>query len=85
MLDVESSGEHWGSTFFTPFGIIEDDFSELTESQKKYVKNEVLPYDYWYTVKVDGDIHVDFEAIPRMVENLIGEFLEYDVQYEQTM
>ena len=34
MLDVESSGEHWGSTFFTPFGIIEDDFSELTESQK---------------------------------------------------
>ena len=49
------------------------------------MKNEVLPYDYWYTVKVDGDIHVDFEAIPRMVENLIGEFLEYDVQYEQTM
>ena len=23
MLDVESSGEYWGSTFFTPFGIIE--------------------------------------------------------------
>ena len=85
MLDIESSGEHWGSTFFTPFGIIEDDFSELTESQKKYVKNEVLPYNYWYTVKIDGDIHVDFDEMPRMVENLIGEYLNNDIIQELSM
>ena len=49
------------------------------------MKNEVVPYDYWYTVKVDGDIHVDFEAIPRMVENMIGEYLENDIQQEMIL
>lgn len=85
MLDVESSGEHWGSTYFSSFGIIEDDFTDLSEEQKNYVKSQIVPYDYWYTVKIADDIHVDFNSMPKEVENLIGEFLEYDVQYEQTM
>ena len=85
MLDVESSGEHWGSTYFSAFGIIEEDFTALSKAQKNYVKSQIVPGDYWYTVKIANDIHVDFNSMPKKVENLIGEFLENDVQYEQTM
>ena len=42
MLDVESSGEHWGSTYFSSFGIIEDDFTDLSEEQKNYVKSLII-------------------------------------------
>ena len=76
-----------GETFqlFSAFGIIEEDFTALSKAQKNYVKSQIVPCDYWYTVKIANDIHVDFNSMPKKVENLIGEFLENDVQYEQTM
>lgn len=39
---------------------------------QKYIRDNFMPYDYWYTADVEDDIHVSFDNIPEDVENLIA-------------
>lgn len=70
LLDIDacSSGEHWGTTFFTPNGVLSDsseDDEVLGEIRK------LVPYKYWYTVELETDHHVDWDECPEKVENMI--------------
>ena len=60
-LDAASSGEHWGTTFFTPKGVLCDQagIPEVNEEIKK-----MIPYNYWYTVQMERDHHVDWNYCP---------------------
>lgn len=69
-IDMESSGEHWGTFFLTPLGVL-DQGSGLNPQEREYVKNNFIPYDYWYTPKVEGDIHVGFDDVPKEVAELL--------------
>ena len=73
-IDCESSGEHWGTVFFTPKGIYYD-ADDNPEVQK--VTREFVPYRYWYTPYMQCDCHVDWEASPmsalEILENATGE------------
>lgn len=40
-------------------------------SKRLYIRDNFIPYDYWYTANVKGDIHVDFYNVPEDVENLL--------------
>jgi hypothetical protein len=69
-LDAASSGEHWGTTFFTPKGVLSDQSADpeiQTEVQK------MVPYEYWYTVEMERDHHVDWSICPDEVNNMIQE------------
>ena len=70
-LDLESSGEHFGTFFFTPHGVIDQGDENLTEQQKEYLRKTFIPYDYWYTPEVEHDIHVDYESVPAEVAELL--------------
>ncbi len=48
-LDLEASGEHWGTIFFTPEGLVVQGHPDLTEEQKRALREYYAPYDYWYT------------------------------------
>lgn len=79
-IDCASSGEHWGTVFFTPQGIYYD-ADENPEVQK--VTSGFVPYQYWYTPYMQCDCHVDWEACPltalEMLENATGEkFIQDD-------
>ena len=65
-LDLESSGEHFGTFFLTPHG-----GEHITEQQQEYIRKTFIPYDYWYTPEVKHDIHVDFESVPPEVAGLL--------------
>ena len=81
-LDLESSGEHWGTTFLTPGGPLVQGNAELTEEQKRAIREYYIPYDYWYTPLVERDHHVNFTDMPETVANirrLVDAELEYMV------
>jgi len=70
-LDLESSGEHYGSNFFTPLGVIGDGTADNGPKEKAYIEKLFMPYDYWYTLCVDYDHHVDFDQVPKAVDSIL--------------
>ncbi|NLO40920.1 MAG: hypothetical protein GX115_15800 [Ruminiclostridium sp.] len=71
-LDLESSGEHFGTFFLTPLGAIDQDGEKMSPVKSKYLSDNYFPYDYWYTVYIEDDHHVDFERLPRKVAMLLS-------------
>ena len=69
-IDMESSGEHWGTVFVTPLGVLVQGNS-LSPQEGEYLKQEFIPYDYWYTPNVEGDIHIGFEDVPEQIKELL--------------
>lgn len=70
-LDIDSSGEHWGTIFFTDKGLIDDHAQNLSNVQKDYIRTNYIPYKYWYTVEVERDHHVDFENAPEEIRAML--------------
>ena len=70
-VDLHSSGEHWGTFFLTPEGVLEQRSESLTETDRNYLREYFAPYASWYTPTVEGDIHVDFENVPESVQFLL--------------
>jgi len=71
-LDLQSSGEHWGTYFLTPRGVIDHGFEEMKPADSKYLSSVYIPYDYWYTVNVERDHHVDFDHVPEKVADMLN-------------
>lgn len=67
IIDLESSGEHWGTTFITKNGPLVQGRVSLTEDEKTYIAKNYIPYDYWYTPLIENDIHVSNEDMPESV------------------
>ena len=61
-IDVSSSGEHWGTTFFTERGIFSQNDKNLSK-EKEEILDEFIPYNYCYSISILGDIHIDTEDI----------------------
>lgn len=70
-LDLSSSGEHWGTSFITPYGVFSQSDESLSDLQQKYVRS-FIPYDYYYTLDIPGDIHVDKGNIPDDIREMLG-------------
>lgn len=81
-LDLESSGEPWGTFFLTPKGVIDQGGDQLDPAKSKYISTVYAPYDYWYTVSVERDIHVDFNRVPEKISVLL-EYCHADQQEEK--
>lgn len=60
-LDAASSGEHWGTTFFTPRGVLSD---QTEDPQIRTEVKKLIPYNYWYTVEMERDHHVNWDECP---------------------
>lgn len=81
-LDAESSGEHWGTSFFTPKGVLSDhtDDKEIMAEVKK-----LCPYNYWYTVEMERDHHVNWDACPEQVQQMLQEATAQEQAEEVTL
>lgn len=71
-LDLESSGEHWGTFFLTPMGVIDQGGEKMKPSESKYLSTVYIPYDYWYTVSIEHDYHVDFDNVPDKIADMLN-------------
>lgn len=82
-LDLTSSGEHWGTDFFTESGVIVQDPADPSYQPDFFKK--AIPYSYWYTPKVEGDIHVDFNRVPAPVSELLATCRDTENTFLQKM
>jgi len=71
-LDLGSSGEHWGTFFLTPSGVIDQGGEKMPKEDAKYLSETYGSYDYWYTVDIENDIHVEIDDAPDEVNELIN-------------
>lgn len=71
-LDIESSGEHWGTVFFTDEGLIDAHDEVISKAEKEYISTNFIPYDYWYTIDVERDHHVDFKNAPDEICDMLN-------------
>jgi len=44
--------------------------TELTEEQKRAIREYYIPYDYWYTPLVERDHHVNFTDMAETVADI---------------
>lgn len=70
-LDLESSGEHCGTVFLTPRGVVEQGSKKLLEYEKEYISQTYIPYEYWYTISLERDFHVDFDNVPEKILDML--------------
>jgi hypothetical protein len=71
-LDLSSSGEHWGTTFLCKYGVISQDDFDKHPAAHDIVK-QIGVYDYCYTAKIAGDIHVDKNRLPGKLKEILAE------------
>ena len=69
-VDIESSGEHWGTQFALSHGFYGDDEGSMPPKEKGE-RDRIGSYDYWYTPTFAGDIHVSFENVPEDVQSML--------------
>jgi len=82
-VDIESSGEHWGTQFAFNKGFVsQDDKNKKNPMVEK--KDAFGRYDYWYTPTYHGDIHTGLSSAPPDVRELI-EYARQDTEQEQGM
>ena len=78
-IDTQSSGEHWGTNFFTPNGVLSD------HSEDRIIQREIqklVPYEYWYTVELDSDHHVNWENCPAEVQEILDAAADHGTIHE---
>ncbi len=68
-LDLSSSGEHWGTDFYTKHGVLTQGMTDDPIHQERI--RRMIPYDYWYTPHIAGDIHVNVFNIPSEAKELL--------------
>lgn len=71
-LDLSSSGEHWGTDFLTPYGVVSQGDPDMNADLQQYIRDSFVPYDYWYTADVERDIHISLDGMPEDVADLIA-------------
>jgi hypothetical protein len=71
-LDLDSSGEHYGTNFLLDVGVVEQfpDNKALADR----VERDFIPYDYCYTPLVLNDIHIDFDTLPQDLKEMLETF-----------
>ena len=70
-LDLESSGELWAVDFLTPAGMFNPFRDDLASPFEKQMVAQWVPFDYYYTPYVPGDIHVNPSSVPESIRQML--------------
>lgn len=71
-LNMQSSGEHCNTIFVTPLGTVDQGDVNVKADGLRYIANTYIPYDYWYTISIECDHHVDFDNVPERVADMLN-------------
>ena len=69
-LDLLSSGEHYGTDLLTKYGVCEQCNPDAPKEVNDFISEHYMSYNYWYTVEIEHDIHVDMDDMPQEVMDL---------------
>jgi len=71
-IDLSSSGEHWGTDFLTKYGVLRQGSEDLTKEQRTFINQHYIRYQYFYTIGLENDIHVDLSSAPDDVKEMLN-------------
>ncbi len=70
-IDLSSSGEHYDTVFLTEKGVVAHSDDDISRACTDFLNAKYSPYEYYYTIGIENDIHVDFENVPEDVQGFI--------------
>lgn len=80
-IDLSSSGEHWGTTFLTEYGVIPQSADdEVDPKLTELMVKRYIPYNHCYTAKIPGDIHTGLTKMPKTMQDVLRTFHEYTAE-----
>lgn len=83
-LDLTERAEHVYTTFITPKGLYHHITDDVPDDLADFIL-PFIPYDYYYTVEIPHDIHVDLDCMPDDVREIVGYcnkiYLDGDIDY----
>jgi hypothetical protein len=81
-IDLDSSGEHYGTDFLLDAGAVTQ-FPENNKALADRIRRDFIPYDYCYTPIVTNDIHVNFAELPEDLKELLETFKDSGREQKQ--
>ena len=82
LIDLESSGEHWGITFFSEHGVLPLRPLGVNIELQSYIMENYIPYDYWYFCPMERDICGNIDEMPKSISSIFRLVFEYLEQNE---
>lgn len=79
-IDLASSGEHCQTDILCHCGIVSQGSSELPAPVLTQINAVYMPYDYSYTAKIPGDIHVDKNRLPDGIKEILSSFQSHTAE-----
>ena len=83
-LDLTERAEHVYTSFITPNGLYHHITDDVPDDLADFIL-PFIPYDYYYTVEIPHDIHVDMDCMPDDVREIVGYcnkiYLDGDIDY----
>ncbi len=83
-LDLTSSGEHYGTAFLCQYGLLSQKAAYGTDTvlaaQAKEISRQIGAYDYGYTAKIPGDIHIDAARLPDAMKDILDGFWKHSTE-----
>lgn len=76
-IDLQSSGEHWGTDFLCRFGVISQGNPDTPKAVKDIISRDFMPYDYCYTAQIPDDIHISRGSLPDGIKDMLDSFQNY--------
>jgi hypothetical protein len=83
-IDLESSGEHWGTGILCKYGVISQDDCFTNEddnirAKAKEIMKELSPYEHVYTATIPHDIHIDKSKLPKEIQDILDDFHNHSI------
>ena len=87
-IDISSSGEHWGTTFLCEYGVVNQNQAYSNKANAAELRKAIQPYgsyDYCYTAKIPGDIHIDKARLPEDMQSVLRDFRNHNGEKPSVM
>lgn len=79
-IDLQSSGEHCGTTFLVNHGCVPQFSEEIPDNVRNFVRETYGNYEYMYTIGIETDHHVDLETTHEDIREMLDTFEDYSFE-----
>ena len=79
-IDLMSSGEHCETDILCKYGLVSQGKNNLPPFMNAEISLDYIPYDYGYTARIPGDIHVQHSRLPYGIKEMLDTFQSHTVE-----
>ncbi len=73
-IDLMSAGEHCQTDILCRYGLVSQGKNNLPPFLNAEISLDYMPYNYGYTARIPGDIHVQHSRLPEGIKDMLDTF-----------